>query len=240
MESSHPISNGILHRSSALTARAVALSALLLTGGCETLFEGLNQAVTIDYDHSLNFQSYRFEESVISEPDNEDWTTIVGLPNVGGQGVWMVYNICAFGNTAPDAQDFTYLLSSFFVEFQNQQFFYNPTMAAFTYENAQGLPATLGDIDEVGMQFREETQLGNDTDQVLAGTNFTAPTRIAIYVTFRGIVMNGVDLELPLRFGPTPPIPHIMEPRNQTPAKRDYNPVTMKTHLPTVCRPPRQ
>jgi hypothetical protein len=221
-----------------LSARALVLGAVLMAADCSQSDGGPSPLVTIGYDQSLNFERYRFEETVISQPENEDWTTIVGLPDAGGQGVWLVYNICEFDNPASEPPvDFTYDLSKFFVTFQDQTFFYEPMMAAFTYQNAQGLPATPLDIDEVGEEFRKETQLGENTDNVADGTIFTAPVRIAIYVTFSGVVGNAVDLELPLRYDVPP---NIMVPRNQTPAKRDINILTMRRHLQTVCRPPRE
>ncbi len=224
-------------RACASSLQALALGVVLgVTASCSSLDESISKMVIIEYDQSLNFQRYHFEGPVMSEPDNEDWTTILGYPETG-EGVWLTYNICKFGNTGSKAEDFTYDLSKFYVVWEEQTFFYQP-MAAYTYKNLDGLPATPLDIDEVWEQFHEEVQLGKDSDLVANGTIFTAPIRIAIYVIDTpkpADNINAVDIELRLRYDGGS---HLMEGRNQRPAKRRIGETTTKGDLPTVCRPP--
>ena len=77
------------------------LLALPLFSACEPLFEGVSEAVFIEFDQSLNFNQYQFQNT-LSVPEGEDvdkiTTTEFEQDGERVAGVWILYKICLIRN----------------------------------------------------------------------------------------------------------------------------------------------
>lgn len=212
------------------------IALLLLTTGCESVKEGLSKVVLMDYDRVNNFRSYEFQQGTVlnwgggsSEYGVDGWA-----PETNTNGFWATFVICDLRNDASKAQPFTLDLSKFYVEFDGKEHFYKP-LTPYTFSSVpNGLPGNPGVTVTVNQYFRNETQIGTNTQTFPVGFHPTVNYRIAIYVAKTSPGPLSFDQELMLRYQGHP---NIMNPRNQPPMIKE---TSRRTDLATGCRPPAQ
>jgi hypothetical protein len=214
--------------------------ALLILPGCTELGEGLSKAVVIEFDQSLNFSEYQFEQPIwVPAPSQTYWDKIVikdETNNVSKKGVWILYQVCSIQNDAPKAQQFNYDVSKFYVDYGGKKHYYRP-LAAYTYAGA-GVPGIPVVTEVLAPQFRMETQTGPDQQGIPANPTNTLSVswRFVIYVsTDLGDQTDLLTLNLPLNYDGTP---IVMDNRNNYTVPNEGT--VHKSDLPTACRPPKQ
>jgi hypothetical protein len=218
--------------------RASLLAMIFVTvAGCGSLKEGLSKAVLMDYDQTTNFRQYKLLPiNYIQWGGGASETGIDGYypgsPTV--RGFWAVFIICNVRNEGSAAENFPFKMENFYVTYDGQDHYYKP-LAAYTFSSyPNNLWPTAGITSQVNEKFRQETNLGPETDTF--SKNSYAPSvnyRFAIHVTRSTPGAYDIDTPMQLRYKN---YPNIMNNRNQLPQMK-ANP-SEKADLATVCRPP--
>ena len=94
----------------------------------------------MEFDQSLNFKEYEFENAVMAPgpSGDQEWRKIL-LHDTSREytkrGVWILYQICSIRNEAPKAEPFTYDVSRFYVDYGGNKHYYKQ-LVPYTYDNA--------------------------------------------------------------------------------------------------------
>lgn len=211
---------------------------LLTTTACDALKEGLSKAVLMDYDRTNNFRGYEFQPNTFL-----NWgggSTEYGIygyskdTNPSTYGFWATFVICDLRNEGSNAGPFTLDLSKFYVEYDGKEHYYKP-LDPYTFSSIpNGLPGNTSVTPTVNQYFRNETQVGPNTNTFQKGFYPAVNYRISIYVTKSSPGYVDLDEQLMLRYKG---YPNITNPRNQPPAIKE---VVKRSDLATGCRAPAQ
>jgi hypothetical protein len=217
-------------------ALCFAFSVLLLSG-CAPLQQGLSKAVLMDYDHTTSFRQYKFLQS--NPIDWHQGSTETGIdgyfpgsPTV--RGFWVTFIVCNVRNEGSAAENFPFNMANFYVTYDGQDHYYKP-LAHNTFSSYPNNLSPIGGIlSQVNQKFRQETNLGPETDTF--SKNSYAPSvnyRFAIHVIRSSPGTLDIDTPMQLRYKN---YPNIMNNRNQLPQMKLAP--TEKADLSVVCRPP--
>lgn len=163
----------------------ISAAPLLLTlAGCASVQQGLGKAVVMDYDQVGNFSSYRFAPGHVVNTGVSQEVGITGYEQgTNTRGFWVSFVVCSLRNEGSQAQTFDYDVNRFYVVYDGKEHFYRP-LSTYTYSTLDGwLPGTPAFNGAVNQLFRQETQLGPDTDSFQEGYYPSVNRRISIYVT---------------------------------------------------------
>jgi len=233
-----------------LGARVITGAVLSAAFGCASFGEALNKAVVIEYDQSLNFRGYQFEK-VINAPGlgQDEVVPWYGLyadipansPLPGKIGFFIVYQICSIKNVGPEAKDFPYDASKFYVTYGGRDW-YATGLVPWTYVESGGYDwGTPWANSIISPVFEEEVHTGPWTESISANSSNTLSVswRIVIYVNLLASEVFGdvdapLDDDVPLQYEG---YPHVMSSRNQPTVPWEG---VARSGLPTTCRPPKK
>jgi hypothetical protein len=212
----------------------LTVATLLASAACEPLKQNLDKAVVINYDDSAHFRGYIFKERT-----ELNWQGALAEKGIYGEdrsppinGYWATFVLCDLRNEGEAAETFTLDLSKFYVEYDDKRHYYTP-LSPWTFSSwpsrASGYPSVTPTVNKF---FREETQLGPDTNQFQKGFYPAVNYRLSIYVTKNPAGVLNADQPLTLRYDG---YPMILGSRNQPPAVLD---TVERGNLETVCRAP--
>jgi hypothetical protein len=206
----------------------------------------LAEVVWIDYEQTLNFDTYKFQKTFLADQRHVDEIHLVPDPYSAvrqwGPGVWVLYQICAVENDAPRAKDFHFDLSRFYVTFEGRKHHYNAErplpLRVFADQQNNTFPDHAA--EQISAVFKEETQTAPDWNVIPAGqvrSELPRSFRFALFVAYGESHLNELgSMELPLSYD-HPDQTVILRRRPYEPADRTGSPPLAAAGLPDQCRP---
>jgi len=218
----------------AIVGRVVRGMLLLGLAGCygkaaKNAGQALEDVVTIEYDQTTNFDGYLFDDPFNPSIGGTVTSIVTNDPQDKGPAVWAVYNICSV--TVPKSRSFTFKRSKLNVNHQNTQFF-AADLASFTFRTDTGVETG----STIPAHFRTETQLGNDSDPIPAGSKSASARRYLIFVRLPDQSSDPYSYPLRLFYDEQDV---LMVSRNQDVAPPSQTPLTSGM-LRRDCRPARK